>query len=168
MKRDLGWTNLDIVNCSCGRTVRRTYPGQTQCFNCQADSSDTAPPVIKLDTIRLFIPPSANDLWEGTGKACSRTAAYNAWREKHRDDVRKTFAWVRPPIATFITIFGGNGFILSRDADNCQKPVQDLLVYARVIPDDTVAYVKEFGGRYVEANKGDVAHLELRVLEVRR
>ena len=167
MKGDGSWSLLDVVRCSCGKVVRRVYPGQTSCLVCQRRSVATEP-TVKTDTVRLFIPPSANALWEGTGDGCSRTAAYNTWREKHRDDVAKAFGWVKPPIATFITIFGGNGFILSRDADNCQKPCQDLLVYAGVVPDDTVAYVKEFGGRYVEANKGDIAYLELRIIEVRR
>jgi Holliday junction resolvase RusA-like endonuclease len=96
----------------------------------------------------LPVPPSANHLWEGTGRRCRRSRRYEDWLLEclcRMGPVKLFFG----PVEIRITIRGGKGFPESRDADNAIKAVADLLRHKQVLRDDTVRDVRRIVVEYI-------------------
>jgi Holliday junction resolvase RusA-like endonuclease len=97
-------------------------------------------PVVTAIAFTLPLPPSANGLFlnlKGGGRA--KTQAYKAWREEAAWHVKQ--AWRqqgKPEIADqpmrLEVDLGLCG--RTRDAGNCLKAIEDLLVWALPVPDD--------------------------------
>lgn len=89
-------------------------------------------------TIPMPLPPSANALFKNVGKKRARTAAYNAWLDEAgyhaRLAARSAGALPAPPLK--LSIFLGLRD-RKRDATNCVKPIEDMLVKSiEGMPDD--------------------------------
>lgn len=89
----------------------------------------------------LPMPPSTNALFKNAGKRRVKTAAYEAWINEAGWALNLSrMQPVAPPVA--ITIRAGLCNV-ARDLDNLAKPLCDLLVAHRIIPDDNVENVHE-------------------------
>lgn len=90
-------------------------------------------------TIDLPLPPSANALFRNTTSGRAKTAAYRSWLE--RAGYAATLAWraagcpsFNPPIHLRLQLGLTDR---RRDAGNCLKPIEDMLVKTITgLPDD--------------------------------
>ncbi len=163
---------FDVFTCQCSRVTARSYPGQVLCRTClskgvkEPDIEQERP---KIDSVRLFPPPSTNNLWDRRGDGKKRTPEYNAWRDRHLPEMASAFWWVKPPISIHINVWGGEGIPETRDLDNFLKAVQDVLTDAISVPDDSVKYIKEVQIIYRERSTPiEPGYIMLRIAEVRR
>jgi hypothetical protein len=105
-----------------------------------ADRLDKAPdPAFSL-TIELPLPPSANALFANAAKGRVRTKEYNAWLNEARWHVLTTWRNAGKPVAPddvpmMVHLRVGLD-ARKRDAGNCLKAVEDVLVKELPIPDD--------------------------------
>lgn len=119
-----------------------------------------------MSTVRLPVPPSANNLWEVVRRKFGRkghvkssvklTDRYEAWRDEAIYLVRQNIPRERIyPVAIRIVVCRGEGWSAGRDLDNCIKPTIDALVKSgRLDADDEyhVTFVSaEFGPTEKEA-----------------
>jgi Holliday junction resolvase RusA-like endonuclease len=102
--------------------------------------------------LELTIPPTTNNLFATVGKKRIASEEYKSWQEvngwplKNKMSREYRFEY---PVRIIITIRGGKGFPESRDASNCIKAVEDLLVKCGVITGDTVKHVREVRALYL-------------------
>jgi hypothetical protein len=72
-----------------------------------------------------------------------KSRRYRAWIDKNLPLVLDQIDPAeRFPVRIDITIVGGRDWHEGMDPDNASKPIMDLLVRARVIPDDSGKYVE--------------------------
>lgn len=92
-------------------------------------------------TITLPIPPSVNNLFFNRAKGRTKTAKYDKWI--HDAGIMLNAARERPvtsPVRVSIYVGECNS---QRDLDNLSKPILDLLVRHKIIPDDNIKHVYE-------------------------
>ena len=93
----------------------------------------------------IGIPISANNMYAPTKKGgLAKTRKYKAWIE-HNEPI--LVASLKPaerfPIQVHITVVEGRGWQQSRDIDNVIKPIIDLLVRSKVVPDDRSEFIRD-------------------------
>lgn len=100
-------------------------------------------------TVKLPLPPSANDLWcvarTRKGRASvTLQAKYKTWLDEAILLLRMGMAKVRDadyPVQVFITVHRGDDWDERRDIDNLIKPTVDAVKKAGRIVDDRGRYV---------------------------
>lgn len=119
----------------------KATPRQIQKLLAQTGASESGP-VRDAVVVYLSLPPSANALFLPTGnpkKPKVATPEYVAWQQAMSGVVKR----LRPadpdgPFRIQLTLYGGEGLNLGRDADNMVKPTIDLLVSMGTIPGDSL------------------------------
>lgn len=100
-------------------------------------------------TCTLPIPPSANHIWKMSRGKQYRSEEYVNWIEAAQWLLHRDLKKVDGIVRVTITIYGGKGFPVNRDLDNCIKPAVDALRKSGVIRDDNVQHVREVVARYI-------------------
>lgn len=89
--------------------------------------------------VTLPIPPSVNNLFFNRAKGRAKTAKYDKWI--HDAGIMLNAARARPvasPVRVSISVGECNS---QRDLDNLSKPILDLLVRHKIIPNDNIKNV---------------------------
>lgn len=120
----------------------------------------TGPAVIDL-------PPSTNNLFAtiSSGRRV-KTKAYRSWIKKNALSLGLQLP--RPatfPVRLEITIIGGSGLNTRRDLSNFVKPIEDALVFAGVLPDDSLPYVSVVKVSFIQRDTEDQAKAIVRIEE---
>lgn len=91
-------------------------------------------------TVDLPLPPSANALFANAGKGRVKTKEYNAWLNEARWHVLTAWRAIgkpaAPPDVPMLLWLRVGLTTRRRDAGNCLKAVEDVLVKELPIPDD--------------------------------
>ena len=90
-------------------------------------------------TIRLPLPPSANNMFVNTNNGRAKSREYKAWLENARWEILTKWRAAGKPLCPVVPMaltirlgIDGRG----RDASNCIKAIEDALVRELPIPDD--------------------------------
>ena len=132
--------------------------------------------------VQLPLPPTANHIWSIFGNRMHRTTVYKKWLAHCTDILADEMQPVEGPVAIEITLVLGKGCPVSRDLDNCIKPVIDLLKPckydrngkltssgAAIIKDDDVRIVRRITAQVLPAyDKKSEAEFWISVTEVRQ
>ena len=94
---------------------------------------------------------SANQMYAPTKKGgLCKTKKYNAWIELNRPKFEEQLLPATSfPVSVDILVMGGCDWNDARDIDNVIKPIVDLLVKAKILPDDTTKYVEDAKARFL-------------------
>ena len=112
------------------------------------------------------IPPTANHLWGHRGHMKYRKKEYMEWLDAAGYMIQKAIKPISVPAFVELNVYGGKGFMRSRDLDNCMKAVMDCLQLSGIIANDNVQHVHGISVNYREAQgKKDVARCEVFVGE---
>ena len=96
-------------------------------------------------------PFSANQMYTPIARGkMIKSKKYNAWIEKN---LAILIEEMKPaehfPIDVEILIMANHFWRMKNDADNLAKPLIDLLVKAKIIPDDSSRYIENVNIRYL-------------------
>ena len=98
----------------------------------------------------LPIPPTTNHLFITRGRFRVISPKYKLWRVKAGDVLTdQSPINIIGQVHLVVSIYGGKGFPVIRDLDNCNKAVIDLLVTHKVIEEDDVRRVLSVLVRYI-------------------
>lgn len=159
----------DVFTCKCGNRTLRSDPGQMLCRVCLSKEGPAAPkPIARTcDQVRIEVPPSVNGLFANADCGRVKTDKYKEWIERNSAPVSNVLRRFTCPVHISIVIWGGKGFPMSRDLDNCGKPVIDLLVSQGIIQGDSVQVVRSVTLEYKpESKPPSGAFCVVRVLEL--
>lgn len=79
-----------------------------------------------------------------------KSKKYNDWIEKNLPIITQTLEPAKTfPIELEFVVYSNYDWHNKNDIDNCIKPIIDLLVRARIIPDDSTKYVSNVNIRHV-------------------
>lgn len=96
-------------------------------------------------------PFSANQMYTPIARGkMIKSKKYNAWIEKN---LAILYEEMKPasdfPIDVEILIMANHFWRMKNDADNLAKPLIDLLVKAKIVPDDSSRYIENINIRYL-------------------
>lgn len=113
----------------------------------------TAAARLGVKTVEVPIPPSTNHLWRVVrrgGKArVIKSAHYRQWLDVAVLAFRLQLRRVRGPARLEMVVVGGKGWRSNRDLSNTLKAVEDALVAAGILEDDSTKFVVETRQRFI-------------------
>lgn len=99
----------------------------------------------KTFSCSIGAPFSANGMYAPVARGVlKRTKKYNEWIEKNQPLLEEALLPAKEfPISLKVVVMGGRGFnsMTKNDIDNLKKPLCDLLVRAKIVPDDEKKYI---------------------------
>lgn len=99
----------------------------------------------------IYKPFSANQMYVPIARGkMVKSRKYNAWIEKNLQVVIEEMAPVSNfPVDIELLVMANHFWRQKNDIDNLVKPLIDLLVKAKIIPDDTSRYIENVHVRYL-------------------
>jgi Holliday junction resolvase RusA-like endonuclease len=94
-----------------------------------------------------------------------KTRKYRNWISEHLPVFQQLARAQHFPVAIELFIVGGREFNSRNDCDNLIKPVQDLLVTAGILPDDTSDYVDHVEIRFIPGGLKSWPEIRIAVTE---
>lgn len=104
---------------------------------------------------RFTKPPTVNNLFLTAGRKRVKTPEYRAWIERNKVEAGRMSRPERFPVRACYRLCGK--FNVRSDGANYEKPVVDLLVSEKVLPDDKLKYVT--GGRWEYCPSSEEPHV---------
>ena len=103
-------------------------------------------------TLTIGAPFSANQMYSPSIKyGMVKSKKYRKWIEHNITQFQTISPPISFPVEIDICVFGGRGFGQRSDVDNIVKPIGDLLVKAKILPDDNYKYVNKYTVRFMDS-----------------
>lgn len=101
----------------------------------------------KKNYCSIGTPFSANGMYAPVARGVlKKTKKYNDWIKKNQPLLENALLPAKEfPISLKVIVVGGRGFnsMTKNDLDNLKKPLCDLLVRAKIVPDDEKKYISQ-------------------------
>jgi hypothetical protein len=109
-------------------------------------------------SITIGSPFSANKMYTPSQKyGLVKSKKYKTWIENNLPLFELMDKPTKFPVEVVISVFGGRGFGVGSDVDNITKPIGDILVRAKVVPDDNYKFIEKYTLKFMDfwSQKGD-------------
>jgi Holliday junction resolvase RusA-like endonuclease len=103
---------------------------------------------MKNNSCNLGKPFSANQMYVPIARGkMIKSAKYRKWIEENSVHLKDMCGPQNYPVEIDVLILANHQWTMKNDPDNCLKPIMDLLVSNKILPDDTNQYVAKIQAR---------------------